>query len=117
MQHKTKFSHLPIWLGVCIILLTTVADGYYAGQLTGAVRFGAWIAAITSSAAIFLLSDAGRHFLSYIKEVASELRRVTWPTSTEVWQSGIVIFIVVILVGLLLWLLDSIFSWFVFSVV
>ncbi|KUK46080.1 MAG: Preprotein translocase SecE subunit [Anaerolinea thermophila] len=44
------------------------------------------------------------------RETTGELRKVTWPTRKEAWQTTKVVLLVMLLVGSLLALLDSVFT-------
>jgi len=44
-------------------------------------------------------------------ESRTELRRVVWPTRVETTQTFLVVFISIVVVGLILWGLESILSW------
>jgi preprotein translocase subunit SecE len=49
----------------------------------------------------------------FIREVIVELRKVSWPTRTQLIQSTAVVLVVVAIVSVYLWVLDSIFERFV----
>ena len=47
---------------------------------------------------------------TFLSEVRSELRRVTWPPKTEVYPTTIVVIVTTIIFGVLLYGVDVIFS-------
>jgi preprotein translocase subunit SecE len=47
---------------------------------------------------------------TFLTEVRSELRRVTWPPKTEVYPTTIVVIVTTIIFGVLLYGVDMIFS-------
>jgi len=47
---------------------------------------------------------------SFITEVRSEMRRVTWPTRREVWATTVVVILVSTLFGIYLYTIDIILS-------
>lgn len=49
-------------------------------------------------------------FKTYVKETNSELKRVTWPTKSELLKSTGVVLTVCILSTILVWAVDSILS-------
>jgi preprotein translocase SecE subunit len=49
---------------------------------------------------------------NWIKDIASELRKVQWPTRQEAWNLTLVVILVSVVVGLALGGLDSGFGWF-----
>lgn len=47
----------------------------------------------------------------YFKEVKSEMKRVVWPTFAKVKQNTLIVIIYVLLVGVVIWGLDALFTW------
>ena len=47
---------------------------------------------------------------TFLSEVRSELRRVTWPPKTEVYPTTIVVIVTTIIFGVLLYSVDVLFS-------
>jgi preprotein translocase subunit SecE len=47
---------------------------------------------------------------TFLSEVRSELRRVTWPPKTEVYPTTIVVIVTTIIFGVLLYTVDVLFS-------
>lgn len=48
---------------------------------------------------------------NYFKDVKSELKKVVWPTFAKVRQNTLIVIIYVLIVGLVIWALDLLFSW------
>ena len=48
---------------------------------------------------------------SYFKEVKSEMKKVVWPTFAKVRQNTLIVIIYVLLVGVVIWGLDALFTW------
>lgn len=48
---------------------------------------------------------------NYFKEVKSELKKVVWPTFKKVRQNTLIVIIYVLIVGLVIWALDMLFTW------
>lgn len=55
----------------------------------------------------------GIFLLSLLKEARLETRKIIWPSRQEIKQVTITVVIAVTLMGLVLWGLDSFFSWLV----
>lgn len=47
----------------------------------------------------------------YFKEVKSEMKKVVWPTFARIKQNTIIVIVYVLLVGLVIWGLDALFTW------
>jgi len=63
------------------------------------------------AAGIALTTTKGRALTSFMQAARTEVRKMVWPTRTETLQTTAVILVVVILVGLFLWLLDTFLGW------
>ena len=49
---------------------------------------------------------------TYIEESADELmNKVSWPTWPELQSSGVVVMIASVIIGLIIFFMDSVFSW------
>jgi preprotein translocase subunit SecE len=75
--------------------------------ITAAVVLAAVVSLVLWREPVF--GAAGRT-VSYLRDVRSELAKVTWPTWDELRKSTTVIIIFVILIGILIGILDLIFS-------
>ncbi|MCI5892054.1 MAG: preprotein translocase subunit SecE [Clostridiales bacterium] len=47
----------------------------------------------------------------YVKEVKSEMKKVVWPTFAKVRQNTLIVIVYVLLVGVVIWGLDALFTW------
>jgi preprotein translocase subunit SecE len=53
----------------------------------------------------------GQRTWRFAQDARVELRKVVWPTRTEATQTTLIVIAVVILIGIFLWILDTIFQW------
>lgn len=60
---------------------------------------------------IALQSERGRNAWSFVSSARTEVRKVIWPTRAETMQTTLIVIIMVILVGVLLWIMDSFLLW------
>ena len=60
--------------------------------------------------ALIYMTGRGMRTAVFFRDARTEVRKVVWPTRAETVQTTITVAILVILVGLFLWLLDSILS-------
>lgn len=54
---------------------------------------------------------------TFVEEVQVEMRRVTWPDREQLRNATIVILIFVIVMAFIIGIMDSVFSWFVRTLV
>jgi len=59
----------------------------------------------------------GQKFLGMAKEARVEIRKVIWPTRPETTQTTLIVLAAVAIVALLLWLIDSLLSWIIQSLI
>ena len=66
---------------------------------------------VVVAAGIALTTTKGRALMAFMQSARTEVRKMVWPTRAETLQTTLVILVVVILVGLFLWLLDTFLGW------
>ena len=52
-----------------------------------------------------------KRFLNFLRDVRSELKKVTWPSKNEVVSTTIVVIAATVFFGFYLFFMDVIFSW------
>lgn len=52
-----------------------------------------------------------KRFFIFLKEVRSEIKKVTWSSRSEVYNTTIVVLIAMVFFGFYLFFMDVIFSW------
>jgi len=52
-----------------------------------------------------------KRFINFLKDVRSELKKVTWPAKQEVYGTTIIVIIAIVFFGFYLFFVDVIFSW------
>ncbi len=57
-----------------------------------------------------------KRLVNYLKDVRSELRKVTWPTKQEVYGTTIIVIIAIFFFGFYLFFVDVIFSWVIVQI-
>lgn len=63
-----------------------------------------------ASSALSFIPRKFEELKTFMSEVRSELRRVTWPPKTEVYPTTIVVIVTTIIFGVLLYSVDVLFS-------
>jgi preprotein translocase subunit SecE len=52
-----------------------------------------------------------KRFFPFLKEVRSEVKKVTWPSRNEVYNTTLVVIVATLFFGFYLFFMDIIFSW------
>ncbi len=54
-----------------------------------------------------------KRLVNFLKDVRSELKRVTWPSKQEVYGTTVIVIITVFFFGFYLFFVDVLFSWII----
>lgn len=104
-----------------LVVIGIVLGGAYANMMYANVgvfyRALAGVGLAAAAVLIALQTQRGRAVWNLAKEARVEVRKVVWPTRQETTQTTLIVVVVVFLVGLLLWGLDSGLSWGVAAVI
>lgn len=104
-----------------LVVIGIVLGGAYANMMYAYVgvfyRALAGVGLAGVAVLIALQTQQGRAVWNLAKEARVEVRKVVWPTRQETTQTTLIVVVVVFLVGLLLWGLDSGLSWGVAAVI
>ena len=121
MNARTDSSVNILDITKWLVVVAIVLGGIYANTVYATVALiyralaGVGIAAV--AATIALQTEHGRAAWNLAKEARVEVRKVVWPSREETTQTTLVVVLVVALVGLLMWGLDSGLSWGVHAVI
>jgi preprotein translocase subunit SecE len=107
-----------LWLLAAIVLISaTLVNQYLPGYWQPAndlwVRVAIIVALFVFALLCLAMTNQGSAFKTLLKDAAVELRRVTWPGKDETFQYTWQTIVMIAVVGLLVWLLDNFFNWFV----
>jgi preprotein translocase subunit SecE len=93
-----------------LIAAAGIAGFYLLADLPIWLRWIIVLAAFVVASLVALQSHQGKTFWAFVQASRVELRKVVWPTSQETWQVTLVVFVMVILLGLFFWALDSVLA-------
>ena len=94
-----------------ILMVDAIALFYIYSEYSTLLRVLGLLAVAGISLFIASRTAVGRTVLSYIGDTNIEVRKVVWPTRQETLQTTLIVILMVILVGLMLWGLDSLLGW------
>jgi preprotein translocase subunit SecE len=117
MISKTSAQSNPADLAKWILSILLVCAGlfanYYFQQVAWPLRLAGWIVLAFVVLALALTTVRGRQFVVFAKDSRAELRKVDWPTRQETIQFTIGVVVMVIIMALALWLIDTALLWIV----
>ncbi len=114
VKEKTSVSGNDIVKWTVIVALTVatvVVQFYYVFPVS--VKAMIWIGWALVSGFVFFTTEKGSEAFVYFRESRTELRKVVWPSKQETVQMTITIMVVVAIVSLILWAVDSGLMWMV----
>jgi len=94
-----------------LILLAGVVGFYYYGAQPAWMRVLGLLAVAGVGVAVGAQSHQGKLLLGFLRNANIELRKVVWPTRQETAQTTLMVLIVVVLVAIMLWVVDTFFGW------
>lgn len=108
-KRNRKYSSIMVWLLIIFLGVFTILNQQYFLYKSILLQF--LITFIAVAILIYLLikkTDHGLRFCEYWCGSVVELKKVTWPKKKETMQTAAAVVIMVIIMGLVLWTVDSI---------
>jgi preprotein translocase subunit SecE len=92
-------------------MMAAIALFYIYAEYSTLLRVLGLLAAAGLSVFIASRTQVGARMLSYIGETQVEVRKVVWPTRQETIQTTLVVILMVTVVAIMLWGVDSVLGW------
>jgi preprotein translocase subunit SecE len=105
-QGATALDAAKLAAGVAIVVAGVAAFYLLAAQPIW-LRWIIVLAGVVLGALVSLQSFQGKTFWAFVQSARVELRKVVWPNRQETMQVTIVVFVMVIVLSLFFWGLDS----------
>lgn len=99
------------WLFVAALVAAGVAGNSYFAEQALLYRVLGLVALAGIALFIAVNTAKGNAFYTLLQESLVEVRKVVWPTRQETNQTTLIVVAVVIIMGILLWLLDTFLGW------
>ncbi len=101
------------WGLVAIMVAIGVYGNYYFSAESLLLRVVGLLAIGVVAGFVALQTVKGGAFWTLLKDAKNEIRKVVWPTRQETVQTTLVVVVVVLVMGLILWGLDSLLGWMI----
>lgn len=112
MQDKKNLDWLK-WAVVAVLIIAGLVLNYHYNGQPWPLRLVGWLLLLLVTAAVALQTNQGRQLIHFARESRMELRKVYWPTRQETVQITLMVALVVILLALVLWGVDSLLMWLI----
>lgn len=109
-EPSSAFDTVKLVLAL-VVLLAGIFGFYWFDQVAATWRVIAMFAVVAVSIGLVLITDMGQRLMAFSRESRVELRKVVWPTRKETTQITLIVLVLVFLIGLFLWLVDSLLFW------
>lgn len=110
---------LMILVAIAALVGGVFAFYYFQNQWQPLERFGVLAAGIIIAFGLLALTNFGRMAWQYIKGARIELKKITWPTRPELWQTTLAVLVVVTITAIILFAFDSavdaLFDWLIYN--
>nr|WP_298147465.1 preprotein translocase subunit SecE [uncultured Pseudomonas sp.] len=116
-EAKDSRFDLLKWLVVAVLVVVGVVGNQYFSGEPILYRVLALLAIAIVAGFVALQTSKGQAFSVLAKEARVEIRKVVWPTRQETTQTTMIVVAVVLVMGLLLWGLDTLLGWLVSLIV
>jgi preprotein translocase subunit SecE len=94
--------------GAAFLLIVGIFAFYFFADYPAPLRVLGLLVISGGAAAIALQTAPGRALWQFIADARMEVRKVVWPTRQETIQTTLIVMAMVVVVGLVLWLFDTI---------
>jgi preprotein translocase subunit SecE len=95
------------------LLIAGVLGFYYYADASTLLRVLGLLAASGIAVGIAMTTAKGRLLSAFLTNSRTEVRKMVWPTRVETTQTTLIVLGVVILVGIFLWLMDTLLGWII----
>ncbi len=112
---RAKTLDVARWTLVAILVCLIVGGNVYFGSMALPIRLTFMIIGAIVALLVALGTEKGKMGWRFLQEARVELRKVVWPTRHETMQTTLIIAGMVVIMALILWGIDSLFAYFVSS--
>lgn len=110
VEQKSALDTIKWIVAIGLVIAGIVGFNYLADQAVW-IRALVVLASIALAIGLVMTTAKGKNLWAFIKESRTELRKVIWPTRSETVRTTMGVLVMVIILGLFLWGLDSLVVW------
>jgi preprotein translocase subunit SecE len=98
-------------------LVNQYLPAYWAPASNVWMRVGCIAGLIVLALGLLIATHQGKGFLTLLKDSRVELRRISWPAKQDTFQTTWIVLVVVLVMSLLLWGIDTAFGLLISSII
>jgi preprotein translocase subunit SecE len=111
-QGAPRLDHLK-WVVSAVLLVAAVVGNYYYSAVSMPIRVAAWLVILAAAGFVASRTQSGKWVVEFFRDSRLEMRKVVWPTREETTQSTMVVAVMVVVLSILLWGMDSVLVWLI----
>lgn len=96
------------WLLAFALILAGLVGNHYYSEVSVAVRTLGWLTLLAVAAFVASKTEKGQWAVDFVQDSRAELRKVIWPTREETMQTTLVVGVMVVVLALILWGMDTV---------
>jgi preprotein translocase subunit SecE len=108
IQPKAKKTDTSLWIIIGVLTAAAIVADRYFSEVVLALRLAGWIIFACILVFLIALTEKGKSFWKFIKDVRMEMRKVVWPTRQETTRTTLLVAAMVVVAALIMWGVDSI---------
>ncbi|WGZ93795.1 MAG: preprotein translocase subunit SecE [Candidatus Thiothrix putei] len=114
-EQGSSLDTVKLIIAVALLLAGIVGFYYFEnwqGQPVSVLfRVLGLLVIVGAGVAVALSSLSGRRLLSFMRDSRLEVRKMVWPTRAETLQTTLMVMVIVIILSIFLWGVDSLLGW------
>ena len=103
-------------LGLALLAIAIYGNSYFSDQSLLYRVIGVMVL-VGGALLVLSFTGKGRDFVRLLKEARSEMRKIVWPTRQETMQTTLGVVVIVLVVALILWLVDTLLGWLILKII
>lgn len=114
-EQGSSLDTVKLVIAIALLFLGIVGFYYFEswqGQpVSLLLRVLSLLAIIGVAVAVALSSLSGKRLLGFMKDSRLEVRKMVWPTRAETLQTTLMVMVIVLILSIFLWGVDSLLGW------
>jgi preprotein translocase subunit SecE len=114
-EQGSSLDTVKLVISIALLVLGIVGFYYFEnwqGQpVSLLLRVLGLLAIVGIAVAVALSSLSGKRLLGFMKDARLEVRKMVWPTRAETMQTTLMVMVIVLILSIFLWGVDSLLGW------
>ena len=110
VEKSTKADTFKLLIALSVVVAGAIAFYTYS-EYSLLTRVLSLLAVVAVAVMIAMQTVPGRNAWAFVGTARTEVRKVIWPTRAETMQTTLIVMVMVVIVGIILWIMDSFLLW------